>query len=246
MYSLEECACLWAEVKSGIIPVVTGGWEGVMVLGHMLHISIFTLPPVATNAYLVWDDATRVAFLIDAPQGVWREVEPVLSEEGLTLECCVLTHAHFDHVLGAAEVKRQGVKVYLHEADREMLAMLPGQMVLFGMPGEVEVVEVDQWLKDGETLELAGHSAEVRLVPGHAPGNVALYLPEEGITFVGDALFAGSVGRTDLPGGSFETLAEAIRKRLYTLPEETVVYPGHGPATSVGEEKANNPFVRGL
>jgi hydroxyacylglutathione hydrolase len=215
------------------------------ISGSMLQIRSVALPPVSTNAYLVWDEETRRAVLVDAPHGALGAMTPILESEKLTLEYCVLTHAHFDHVLGAAEVRRAGVRLCLHEADRRLLEMLPEQMRLFGIPGKGEVVEIDHWLKDNERLELAGREVEVRLVPGHAAGNVALVFEADGMVFVGDALFAGSVGRTDLPGGSFEVLSEAIRKRLYTLPEETVVYPGHGSATSIGKEKASNPFVRG-
>jgi len=109
----------------------------------------------------------------------------------------------------------------------------------------LEPVKVDFWMKQGDRFEALGTTVEVRHVPGHCPGNILFYLAAAGAAFVGDALFNGSIGRTDLPGGSFETLAKSIREQIYTLPDATTVYPGHGETTSVGDEKSGNPYVKG-
>lgn len=211
----------------------------------MYRIHTFSLPPVQTNAYLVIDPSTNEAVLIDAPQAVWQAIEPILKSEALSLKACVLTHAHFDHVLGAQEIHQQHIPLYLHSEDKPLLERLPQQMQFFGLPGESAVPQIDHWIEDGDPLTLLGGGVDVRRVPGHAPGNIVLYFKQEGIAFTGDAIFKGSVGRTDLPGGSFEVLEKGIREQIYTLPGETTLYPGHGPETSVQDEKANNPFVRG-
>lgn len=209
----------------------------------MLKIQSFALPPVQTNAFLVVDTETRKALLIDAPQGVWDKVGPIVEREGLTLEACVLTHAHFDHVLGANTLNAEVIPLYLHEADREMLEKLPAQLQLFGIPTEAADITIDHWLSAPMKVTLIGREWEVRHVPGHCPGNIALYCEAEELCFVGDAIFAGSIGRTDLPGGSFEVLAKSIREQLYTMPESTTLYPGHGPTTTVAREMKGNPYV---
>ena len=210
----------------------------------MLKIQSYALPPVQTNAYLITDEVSRKAILVDAPMGVWNAIEPELRQSKLTLEACLLTHAHFDHVLGASELNKIGIPLYLHEDDREMLANLSAQLQLFGLPGDAADIQIDHWLKAPSTLELIGHKWELRHVPGHCPGNIAIYLSTESQCFVGDAIFAGSVGRTDLPGGDADLLAKSIREQIYSLPDATRLYPGHGPSTTVGREKVSNPFVR--
>lgn len=210
----------------------------------MLKIQTFPLPPVQTNAYLLVDTESRHAFLIDAPEAVWDEVKPILDSEGLTLDGCLLTHAHFDHVLGAAELEEASIELSLHEDERQMLERLADQLRLFGIPTTASEITVNHWLKTPCKLEILGRSVEIRQVPGHSPGNLCIYFADEALAFVGDAVFAGSVGRTDLPGGDFNTLAQAIRSEIYTLPDATVLYPGHGPTTTVAREKQGNPYVR--
>lgn len=210
----------------------------------MLKIQTFPLPPLETNAYLVTDTESSKAILVDAPQGAWSKVGPALERHGSTLEACVLTHAHFDHVLGAHELNRQGVPLYLHEDDRGMLEGLPGQLKYFGMPGEAADITIDHWLTIPASLHLLDRDLEIRHVPGHCPGSVLIYSAGDQFAFVGDAIFAGGVGRTDFPGCSFEQLENSIREQIYTLPDNTTLYPGHGPATTVGREKKSNPYVR--
>ncbi len=213
-------------------------------MAAMLKIQTFPLPPVETNAFLVADTESRRAVLIDAPLGAWSKIGPLLEREGLTLEACLLTHAHFDHVLDGEVLNEAGIPLSLHEDGRELLSVLPQQLSMFGVPGEAKVPQIDSWLTTPAELTLLGRPVEIRHVPGHSPDNVVIYFPGEELAFVGDAIFAGSIGRTDLPGGSFELLEKSIRDQIYTLPDTTTLYPGHGPATTVAREKKSNPYVR--
>jgi hydroxyacylglutathione hydrolase len=248
---------------------------------NTMNIHVLPAGPIETNAYLLTEPARGEAVLIDAPGGVWTQVEPILRKEKCRLVELWLTHGHWDHMQGAAEVVRAtGARVRAHAADRPLIET-PEVMKSFLIPGhELEPVKVDAWVQPRETIAALGAAAEVRHVPGHCPGNVLFYFlpfvampvlrlvrhsfsdggsPEAvergeggakddsaaGIAFVGDALFAGSVGRTDLPGGDFAELEKSIRSQIYTLPDTTRVFPGHGPDTTVGEEKRSNPYVSG-
>lgn len=205
--------------------------------------SVQTLPlgPVQTNAFLVTHGAR--AFLVDAPAGCAPAVEGLLGESGAELEALLLTHGHWDHTTDAHLFTDWDVPIYGHEGDRHFFDS-PQVMAAFTVPGvPLRPAGVTDWLT-GETLEIAGLEVEVRHVPGHAPGNVLFYLHGKGVAFVGDVIFARGVGRFDLPGGDFEVLSRSIREQVYTLPDDTILYPGHGPATTVGEEKAGNPYVR--
>ncbi len=206
----------------------------------------FELGPVATNAFLLWEEGEEDAALVDAPPGAGKSIRAALEEHGLKLAQLLLTHGHWDHMAGAARIKEdEGVETWGHGADRALFAE-PAVMSAFAMPGmSFEPVEIDHWVGDGDVIEILGRQAEVRHVPGHCPGNVLFYFQEEKLALVGDAIFAGSIGRTDLPGGDFDVLAKSIRERIYTLPDEVVLLPGHGPSTTVGHEKATNPFVPG-
>lgn len=208
---------------------------------------LFVIPagPIQTNAYLLCDARTGEAVLVDAPGDVWPETQGLLEAERCRLTELWLTHGHWDHMQGAAEVVRAtGAKVRGHADDRPMFAtpQIMRAYLLAGMT--LEPVEVDHWMGQGDTFTALGQTIEVRHVPGHCPGNILFYLPAAKLALVGDALFAGSIGRTDLPGGSAELLADSIRRQIYTLPDDTVVYPGHGPETTVGDEKQHNPYVR--
>jgi glyoxylase-like metal-dependent hydrolase (beta-lactamase superfamily II) len=209
-------------------------------------VNLYVLPagPIQTNAYLLCAPTRREAVLIDAPGGIQAQIEPLLAKHQCRLTELWLTHGHWDHMQGGAEVVRAtGAKVRAHPDDRAMIET-PSIMERFtGMT--LEAVHVDHWLKPRETLEALGATAEVRHVPGHCPGNVLFYFASLDAAFVGDALFNGSIGRTDLPGGDFEQLAQAIRAEIYTLPDSTTVFPGHGPKTTVGDEKTGNPYVTG-
>lgn len=212
----------------------------------MLTIRAFELPPVATNAYLVSDAARGEAFVVDAPAYAWEQIGPVLEKEGLKLVAILITHTHFDHVLGAADLKRNsGAPLYCPAGEQAQLANLPQQMARFGFGEQGEVPEVDRWLKAGDSLELLGRTWGVREAPGHSVGHLIFPCPAENLAFVGDVIFAGSVGRTDLPGGSFERLKQSIIEQVYSLPNDTDLFPGHGGQTTVGRERTHNPYVQG-
>ncbi len=211
-----------------------------------MKLHVLPAGPIQTNAYLLTAPERGEAVLIDAPGDIWAQVAPILAREKCRLTELWLTHGHRDHTQSAAEVVRlTKAKVRAHVADKAfyetpqiMSAFLSGRIKL-------EPVFADSWVEQGEILNALGTTLEVRHVPGHCPGNVLFYSAALKAVFVGDALFAGNVGRTDFPGGSMEMLADSIRRQIYTLPDETVVYPGHGRATTVGEEKQHNPHVRG-
>lgn len=214
-----------------------------------MKIHVLPAGPIETNAYLLTSSVKGEAVLIDAPEHVWADVEPILAAEGARLREIWLTHGHWDHVQGVGDVvAKSGATVLGHPDDRGMLENPDRVKAFFGGKLQLEVVRPDRWIQAGERLPVFGAEAEVRHVPGHCPGNVLFYFAPRsgpGHAFVGDALFAGSIGRTDLPGGDSELLLNSIRKQIYTLPPETVVYPGHGPSTTVAREKAGNPYVRG-
>lgn len=195
------------------------------------------------NCFLLADPGTRDAVIIDPGEDADLFLRR-LAGERLTLRAVWLTHAHLDHILGVRRVvEAQGVPVYLHPADRPLYEGLAQQGSWLGVRAAGPPPPPDHELADGGVVTVGGLDFEVRHVPGHSPGGVAFV--GHGIALVGDALFAGSIGRTDLPGGNAETLLRGIREKLLSLPDETIVYPGHGPETSIGAERRTNPFLTG-
>lgn len=195
----------------------------------------------AENCFLVADPERGEAVIIDPGEESDLFLARVRAEQW-TLRAVWLTHAHLDHVAGVAAVKAAtGVPVHLHPADRPLYDGVPQQARMFGLTADPPPPP-DADLADGATLTVGGCSFTVMHTPGHSPGGVTF--AGHGIAFVGDALFAGSVGRTDLLGGDTRTLLASIRDRLFDLPNATIVYAGHGPATTIGEEKRSNPFVK--
>lgn len=210
------------------------------------EVKVHVLPsgPIQTNGYLLTEAATGEALLVDAPAGIGEKIAPVLEREGCVLRELWLTHGHWDHTQDAARLQRAtGARVRAHPDDQELIET-PEIMAPYLPPGiELKGVKVEGWVRGGDRLTALGREFEVRHVPGHCPGNVLFYTAAGGLAFVGDALFHRGVGRWDLPQGDFATLAGSIRGQIYTLPDATVVFPGHGPRTTVGEEKAGNPYV---
>ena len=196
----------------------------------------------AQNGYIVADPGTREAIVVDPGEGAELFLRRLQSEK-LTLRAIWLTHAHLDHVLGVGRVKdATGVPVYLHPADRPLYDRVAQQAAVFGLRADPPPPP-DRELAGGDTLRVGTIDFGVRHVPGHSPGGVAFVA--QGVAFVGDALFAGSIGRVDLPGGNGETLLTSIHQQLLTLPDETMIYSGHGPETTVAQERATNPFLTG-
>ncbi len=203
----------------------------------------FPVGPFQANAYLAICEETGKCALVDPGDEAERLLGAAASENA-EVESILLTHAHLDHIGGVAEVKREtGVPVYLHPADMTLYKHAPEQAIAFGVEMENQP-EPDRELEDGQLVEIGSSRLEVRHTPGHSPGHVSLI--GEGFALVGDCVFAGSIGRTDLPGGDFRTLIESIQEQLLTLPDDTVLYSGHGPATTVGQERAMNPFLTGV
>ncbi len=194
------------------------------------------------NTYLLIDEATARAVLID-PGAEGDRLLRAIDDAGVTLEGIWMTHAHVDHVGAIAAIKRRhDVPVFLHPADRPLYDSAVQHAAVFGLRVEAPPPP-DRSLADGDTLRVGSLDFGVMHVPGHAPGHVVIH--GHGIAFVGDCIFAGSVGRTDLPLANGAELERSL-ERICTLPDETVLYPGHGPATTIAREKSQNPFLNGM
>lgn len=206
----------------------------------MIHIEILSIGPIATNCYIVRGDHGR-AFVIDPG----CQCQPVIDAvRDLEVTDILITHAHWDHIGGVAALKEAtGARLWAPALEAAWLSdpELNLSHALPFWPQPVIAPRADRLLSGGERLELLGEIIEVRSTPGHSPGHLSYVMGD--VVFGGDALFAGSIGRTDLPGGDFETLLRSIREQLFSLPDETTVLPGHGPATTVGRERATNPFL---
>lgn len=202
-----------------------------------MELAEFALGPLETNCFLLHDDKKAAAIDVG---GDPEEMLDYLNRRGLTLTHILLTHLHFDHVLGAGTLQEvTQARTLCNERD---LPLLRGQNFSGMFP---PIASFTQENLDEGPLKLLGQNCSVLATPGHTPGSLSYYFPDMGLFFGGDVLFARSVGRTDLQGGDTRLLMRSIKEKIYTLPESTRVYPGHGPATSVGEEKRANPFVRG-
>lgn len=207
-----------------------------------LRVDQLPLGPLGTNCYVVRSDATPAEAVVVDPSGDATELRLTLARLGATCKAILVTHGHFDHLLGVADLAEgTGAPVYMPAGEREKLES-PSGLTPIGVP--LKPYQPDHLLEGGETIQAAGIEFEVLSVPGHSPGHIAF--AADGSLFSGDVLFAGSVGRTDLPGSDWETLLGSIRMLVEHLPPETVVYPGHGPITTLGEELARNPFLAEL
>jgi hydroxyacylglutathione hydrolase len=205
----------------------------------------FEAGPVATNGYLVADRRGGQSLVIDAPQGAATAMLEQAREWNSPIRVLLNTHAHWDHFWDNADIVRlTGAKFGIHR-DSAPLLTIP-QTRMFGLDIDIEPVTPDFFLEEGQPLMVGDLKFEVLHCPGHCPGSVVLFEPRERVVFVGDVLFAGSVGRTDLPGGDTETLLRSIREKLLPLDDDVRVFPGHGPVTTIGEERRHNPFLAGL
>jgi glyoxylase-like metal-dependent hydrolase (beta-lactamase superfamily II) len=204
-----------------------------------MRLESFGVGELAVNSYLLWDEGTKEAVCID-PGRPAAEVLKAIKEKGLRLTRILLTHGHADHIGGVVEVKEAtGASVAAHPAAAPVLAN--PALNLSTLLGESLVVYPDILLADGDIIPAGSLLLEVRYTPGHSPGSICLFGP--GLVFTGDLIFAGSVGRTDLPGGDLSALVRSLRE-LMQLPDETRLLPGHGPSTTVGQERLTNPFLR--
>ena len=213
----------------------------------MMHIKIFTFNPFYENTYIVYDE-TKKAVIIDPGCYEKREQEELddfISVNELSIVYLLNTHCHIDHVLGNQFVKdTYQVPLQTHELEEQVLRAVKIYAPSYGF-AKYHDSHIDTHLKKGDIVSFGEIKFKVLFVPGHTPGHIAFYNEEEKICFAGDVLFKESVGRTDLPGGDFDTLVKSIQKELFTLPEEVTIYPGHGPSTTIGHEKKHNPFVEG-
>ncbi len=207
----------------------------------MIH-EILPVGPLQCNCSIIGDETTREALVID-PGDEIEDILALIRKHDLQVKQIVITHAHIDHVGGAMKLRAAtGAPILLNQNDYALLKMLDAQAAWVGMaaPGKVEI---DHDLGQADTVRTGSVNANVIHTPGHTEGSICLYFPAEKKLIAGDTLFAGSIGRTDLPGGSFEKIMRSLHGRVLALPDETIVVPGHGPLTTIGEERETNPFL---
>ena len=209
----------------------------------MIH-EILPVGPLACNCSVIGDETTREAMVIDPGDEV-DEIMAIVRRHGLTVKQIVVTHGHIDHVGGAMKLKRlTGAPVLLNQNDYDLLKTADQVAAWLGMtpPGKIDI---DLDLTAGDTVSVGNLKAEVMHTPGHTEGSVCLHFAPQQKLIAGDTLFAGSIGRTDLPGGNFKKIMHSLKGPVMSLPDETVVVPGHGPLTTIGEERETNPFILG-
>jgi len=208
-----------------------------------LQIQTIVSMPFAENTYVVWNDGGPDAIVID-PGTEPDAILAFLNEQGLKPVAILNTHGHADHIAGNADLKAAypAAPLIIGAGDEPLLSD-PELNVSRSFGFDITSPPADRVVREGDILSFVGQRFDILDIPGHSPGHIALVVRGQGLVFGGDVLFRGSIGRTDFPGGSFESLADGIRKKLYVLPNETVIYPGHGPVTRIGYEKRTNPFV---
>lgn len=209
-----------------------------------LRAGIVPVTPFQQNCTVLFDETTKEGVVVD-PGGDVEVILQTLSENGLSIKEIWLTHGHLDHAGGAMELK-DALDVQIvgpHEADRQMLANIERQSEQFGLPGAMKNCTPDRFLTEGEKVSFGEHEFEVLHCPGHAPGHVVFYNRAAKFAHVGDVLFNGSIGRTDLPGGDHDTLIRSIKEKLLPLGDDIGFICGHGPGSRIGDERRNNPFL---
>lgn len=200
------------------------------------------LPAAAENCYLAINEDTNESIIID-PGSAFERIKSAVEQSGTKPAAVLLTHGHFDHAGEAiATASEYDIKIYAHDAQREELTN-PSLNLSGDMFGDSQIYRADVFLRDDEEIELAGFDIRCLFTPGHTPGGCCYYFFNEGIVFTGDTLFCGSVGRTDFPGGSMSRLIQGIKDKLMTLPDDTICYPGHESATTIGDERKYNMFL---
>ena len=207
----------------------------------MIH-EILVVGPLRCNCSILGDETSREAIVVDPGDDISRIVA-TLQRHSLTVKQIVITHAHIDHIAGAQRLKQlTGAPILYNQLDLPLVKMMDIQATWLGIPTP-EVPAPDDTLNDNKIISITGLTGTILHTPGHTQGSVCFYLPQQTLLLAGDTLFAGSVGRTDLPGGNSRQLITSIHDRLLPLPDETAVIPGHGPSTTIGAERESNPFL---
>lgn len=207
-----------------------------------IKIGRMTLGVCATNCYFLYREGSGEVIFVD-PADRGADIYEALKKKEFHVSAILLTHGHFDHIWGAQRLRElSGAKIYALDAEQPVCR--DAYVNVSAQAGRKATIEPDEWLTDGQKITFAGISLEVIATPGHTAGSCCYYVPEAGFLIAGDTLFEGSVGRTDFPTGSMSRLVRSIKEKLFLLPGETKVYPGHGEATSIGEEKKNNPYCQ--
>ena len=215
-----------------------------------MKIEVWSLGPFETNAYLITADNGKDCCVVDAPRDAGKTLLPEIQKRGLKLTHLLITHGHWDHMCDAHAFATAGAQVLAHKDDQQLIENIEAYrnryqaMMPFLTENDFHSVKVNRWLNQGDTFQCVGLDFEVRHVPGHCPGSLLFYSAKENCAWVGDAIFKNSVGRTDLPNGNWNELLKSIRTQIYTLPDNTVLLPGHGEQTTVGQEKKSNPYAK--
>lgn len=217
------------------------------ILVIMLKLEQFVFNPFSENTFVVYDDVAKECVIIDAGcsnEGEENQLFGFIDSHRLKPLMVISTHGHIDHIIGNPAVKKKyGIPVAAHEGVKSNFLAAERQSRFFGMAFNGACEMPDKWLKDNEIIKIGDSTLEVICTPGHAEGSVSLYAEIEGWVFTGDALFNRSIGRTDLQGGNYETLRTSIRERLFRLPDDTTVFPGHGESTTIFDEQRYNMFI---
>ncbi|WP_321333060.1 MBL fold metallo-hydrolase [Breoghania sp.] len=212
---------------------------------NQLMAAVIPVTPFAQNCTLVWNDETKKGVVID-PGGEIERIQQAIDKHGVTVERILITHGHIDHIGGAADLAEK-LSVPIegpHEADQPLIKHVQVQAAQFGINGQVKPIVPDRWLVEGDTVDVGGFEFQVLHCPGHAPGHVIFYNEPARFAIVGDVLFKGGIGRTDLQGGDYEELMRSIKEKLLPLGDDVAFLPGHGPGSTLGEERVSNPFLQ--
>ncbi len=212
-----------------------------------MNLQRFVFNMFGVNTFIIWDEQTFDAAIVDPGMINDSEIKAIdsfIAEKNLSIKHLICTHLHIDHVFGAHHIiEKFGVNLEANSDDSFLGENLLAQARLFGLNYDFSSLSISHELHEGDKIFLGNESLEVLHVPGHSPGGIALYSPSDNWVIVGDALFKSSIGRTDLAGGNYAQLIDAISTKLLTLPNSTIVYPGHGPSTTIAEEKSTNPYL---
>lgn len=212
-----------------------------------MNISSFPVSPFVENTYIIWDKTNGDAAIVDP--GMMRDderqmVDSFIANNGLSVKYILITHVHIDHVASARwAADKYGAKILGNKIDEQYAAILPEQAAYFRLKLDIEPFAFDQYIEDGDEIRLADEMIRVLFTPGHSAGSLSFYLPDSNFIITGDTLFEGSIGRTDLPGGNYNTIIHSIKNKLLTLPSDAMIYPGHGPSSTIGDELRYNPYL---